>query len=128
MRLLYRAVVVVAAAAHFAYLIYVPSGGFLALRWPRTIWLHVATVVWGVAVVRWAAPCPLTWLENMAREKGQMRPLDQGGFIDHYVEGVLYPADATRALQLLAFVAAGVSWLVFARAADTRRLPRRGQR
>ncbi|EUA85038.1 hypothetical protein I553_2816 [Mycobacterium xenopi 4042] len=28
MRLLYRAVVVVAAAAHFAYLIYVPSGGF----------------------------------------------------------------------------------------------------
>ncbi|EUA85032.1 hypothetical protein I553_2815 [Mycobacterium xenopi 4042] len=79
-----------------------------------------------MAVVRWAAPCPLTWLENMAREKAQMRPLDQGGFIDHYVEGVLYPADATRALQLLAFVAAACpGWCSPARAAP---LAARGQR
>ncbi|BCQ10751.1 hypothetical protein JMUB5695_04210 [Mycobacterium heckeshornense] len=127
MRFLHRAVVVFAAAAHFAYLVYVPSGGFLALRWPRTIWLHLAAVLWGVAVVRWAAPCPLTWLENVAREKAQMRRLGPGGFIDHYVEGVLYPADATRSLQLLAFSAAGVSWLVFARAADTRRVSRRAK-
>jgi hypothetical protein len=127
MRFLHRAVVVLAAATHFVYLLYVPSGGFLALRWPRTIWLHVATVAWAVAVVGWAAPCPLTWLENVAREKAQMRPLGPGGFIDHYVEGVLYPAEATRAAQLLGFVAAGVSWLVFARAANTRRSPRRGE-
>ena len=32
-------------------LIYLPSGGFLALRRRRSIWLHVAVVLWGVGSV-----------------------------------------------------------------------------
>jgi Protein of Unknown function (DUF2784) len=52
MKRMYSGVVVLTVGTHFAYLVYLPSGGFLALRWPRTILLHLPTVVWGIGVVR----------------------------------------------------------------------------
>ena len=107
--------VAVTVVAHFAYLIYLPSGGFLALRWPRTIWLHVPTVLWGIGVVVFGFPCPLTSLESVARSRAQMRPLSKDGFIDQYVSGVLCPAKGIGWAQALAFSAAGVSWVVLAR-------------
>lgn len=120
----YTTLVVLAAAGHFAFLIYLPSGGFLALRWPRTIWLHVLTVVWGVGSVALHWPCPLTSLERWARERAGMSRLPSGGFIDHYINGVMYPQGATGVAQLLAFAAVVVSWILFAAAAARGRLPR----
>ncbi|OBF60430.1 hypothetical protein A5787_19025 [Mycobacterium sp. 852002-50816_SCH5313054-b] len=108
------AVVIVSVGAHFAYLLYLPSGGFLALRWPRTIWLHLASVCWGVAVVTLPVPCPLTSLEDWARARAGMQPLPSTGFVDRYVEGVLYPPGRTGAAQALAFIAAAVSWVALA--------------
>jgi Protein of Unknown function (DUF2784) len=106
--------VVVSVAAHFAYLLYLPSGGFLALRWPRSIWLHVPTVAWGLGVVVLGWPCPLTELERWARARAGMDPLPTSGFIGRYVEGVFYPANRTGTAQALAFAAAGLSWVAFA--------------
>ncbi len=109
------AVVIASVGAHFAYLIYLPSGGFLALRWPRTIWLHLASVCWGVVVVTLPVPCPLTSLEEWARARAGMRPLPSTGFVDRYVEGVLYPPGRTGVAQALAFSAAAISWVALAR-------------
>ncbi|OBA80286.1 hypothetical protein A9W99_17655 [Mycobacterium sp. 1164966.3] len=100
--------------AHIAYLIYVPSGGFLALRWPRTLVLHVPAVVWGIAVVGLHLPCPLTQLEEWARARANLNPLPQSGFVDGYLAGRLVPPGRTGAAQAMAFVAAAVSWAVFA--------------
>ncbi len=111
---MYFAVVVLTVGTHFAYLVYLPSGGFLALRWPRTILLHMPTVVWGIGVVGLHFPCPLTSLEQWARTRAEMDPLPAGGFIDRYGAGVLYPSDGTGVAQTLAFLAATVSWVVFA--------------
>jgi Protein of Unknown function (DUF2784) len=108
------AAVVLTVGAHFAYLLYLPSGGFLALRWPRTIVLHVPTVLWGVGVVVFGLPCPLTELERRARARAGMDPLPTSGFIDQYAAGVFYPANKTGAAQALAFSAAAVSWVAFA--------------
>jgi hypothetical protein len=108
------AAVVLTVAAHFAYLAYLPSGGFLAMRWPRSIMLHVATVLWGFGVVVFGLPCPLTELERWVRARAGLDPLPTSGFIDRYVAGVFYPVDRTGAAQALAFAAAGVSWLAFA--------------
>jgi len=108
------AVLVVTVGAHFAYLLYLPSGGFLALRWPRSIWLHVPTVLWGVGVVVFGLPCPLTDIERLCRDRAAMEPLPTSGFIDRYVAGIFYPADRTGAAQALAFAAAGISWLMLA--------------
>ena len=114
MKSMYFAVVVLTVGTHFAYLVYLPSGGFLALRWPRTILLHMPTVVWGIGVVGLHFPCPLTSLEQWARIRAEMDPLPAGGFIDRYGAGVLYPSDGTGVVQTLAFLAATASWVVFA--------------
>lgn len=108
------AAVVVTVGAHFAYLLYLPSGGFLALCWPRSIWSHVPTVLWGVGVVVFGLPCPLTEIERRARARAGMDPLPTSGFIGRYVDGVFYPTDRTGAAQALAFAAAGISWVAFA--------------
>lgn len=110
----YSAVVAATVAAHFAYLLYVPSGGFLALRWPRTTALHVASVAWGVAVVGLELPCPLTSLESWARRKADMDPLPTTGFIDRYVAGLIVPSGRIGVAQAMAFTAAAVSWVLLA--------------
>jgi hypothetical protein len=114
MRKGYVAVVAVSVGAHFAYLAYLPSGGFMALRWPRTARLHVASVCWGLLVVLLPVPCPLTALEDWARARASMAPLPATGFIDRYIAGVLYPSGRTGTAQALAFGAAAVSWVALA--------------
>ena len=108
------AAVILTVGAHIAYLVYLPSGGFLALRWPRSMALHIPVVLWGVGVVAFGLPCPLTELEQRARARAGMELLPSSGFIDRYVDGVFYPANRTGAAQALAFSAAAVSWVRFA--------------
>jgi hypothetical protein len=105
MRPLYIALVWLVVAAHFAFLIYLPSGGFLALRRRRSIWLHVPVVLWGIGSVALHFRCPLTALEQWARPRA--------GFIDHYITGVMYPSGATGYAQAAAFSAVLVSWVAY---------------
>ncbi|WP_343598833.1 DUF2784 domain-containing protein [Mycobacterium sp.] len=120
MKATYSALVAATVGAHFGYLAYLPSGGFLALRWPRTLWLHVPAVAWGVGVVVLHLPCPLTALESWARRRAGIGPLPPSGFVDRYVAGVCYPPGSTGSAQLLAFTAAAISWILLA-AKRTRR-------
>src|SRR5574340_554368 len=80
MRKPYLAVVAVTVVVHFAYLEYVPSGGFLALRWPRSLWLHLPTVAWAGVVVVLRLPYTLTYMEACARSLADLAPLPAGGF------------------------------------------------
>lgn len=111
MRPLYVALVWTVAAAHFAFLVYLPVGGFLALRWRRSIVLHLPAVLWGMASVIVGLWCPLTALERWARSRAGMSPLGSGGFIDHYITGVIYPEGATAAVQGAVLLAVLASWL-----------------
>lgn len=124
MTALYTLVVWLVVAAHFAFLIYLPSGGFLALRWRRSIWLHVPIVLWGIGSVALHFWCPLTALEQWARPRAGLPPLGSAGFIDHYITGVMYPSGATGWAQAAAFAAVLASWIAYAvtarRSAHTR--------
>jgi Protein of Unknown function (DUF2784) len=117
----YTSVVAVTAAVHFAFVGYGVFGGFLALRWPKTIWLHVPVVIWCVAIEIVDFPCPLTALERWARPKAGMAPLNPEGFIDHYIAGVWYPAKDANAVLLLVLVVVLTSWVLFARNVRRRR-------
>lgn len=97
---------------HFAFLVFVVTGGFLAWRWPRLVWVHVPAALWGLAVVVFPIGCPLTDVEDWAREREGEGPLSGTGFIDHYIEGVLYPERYTVLMQVLAGAAVVVSWTV----------------
>jgi hypothetical protein len=116
----YTVVVVVTAAAHFAFVGYGVVGGFLALRWPRTIWLHMPVVLWCVAIEVVDFVCPLTWLERWARPKAGMGPLGDEGFIDHYITGVWYPAAYSNLVLGVVLVVVLVSWVLFARSVRRR--------
>lgn len=113
MKVAYAVVVVLTAAAHFTFIGYMVAGGFLALRSPKTIWLHVAAVIWGVAIELIDFVCPLTWFERWARVKAGMAPMAPGGFIDHYLTGVVYPANAANLVLALAMSAVLFSWVLF---------------
>jgi hypothetical protein len=109
----YHVVVVVAVVLHFAFLCYLVVGGFVALRWRRTIWLHVPIALWGIAITTQRLDCPLTWLERRARAEAGMAPLPPQGFIAHYINGVLYPARWADAVPFVVFALVATSWAVY---------------
>lgn len=96
--------------AHFLFLAYLVAGGFVAWRWPRTIWGHLAAAAWALVSITAGVTCPLTVIENRARH-GAGEPALPGGFIDHYLTGVVYPRAAIPGIQAAVAVVIGVSWL-----------------
>lgn len=119
----YRPLVTVILAVHFAFIAYVVFGGVLALRWPRAFWPHLLAVGWGLVAVTFPVTCPLTWAEDWARRRAGQAGLTSG-FIDRYVEGVLYPERYTGLLWALAAVVIAGTWLAAYRRWRSRNRPR----
>jgi hypothetical protein len=106
----YRALVSLILAVHFAFVGYVVFGGLLAVRWPGAFWPHVLAAGWGALVVAYPVACPLTTAEDWARRRAG-EPGLTAGFIDRYIEGVLYPQQYTNVMRLLAAGVVAASWL-----------------
>ena len=96
---------------HFTFLAFVVFGGVVAWRWPRVIWAHLLVAGWGFSTVAFSIRCPLTDVENWARARAGEAELTGTGFIDHYIEGVLYPQQLTHLVQAAAVVVVLGSWL-----------------
>ncbi|MFI5842237.1 DUF2784 domain-containing protein [Catenuloplanes sp. NPDC051500] len=107
--MVYEALVTIVLGLHFAFLAYLALGGYLAWRWPWTIWLHLTTAAWGVLVVAASLTCPLTTLEHLARERAG-QPVSDAGFIDRYLAGVIYPEDHVWAARIVLGLVVVVSW------------------
>lgn len=120
----YRLIADLTMLMHFGFLAYVVFGGFAAWWRPRLIWPHLAVAAWGLSTVAFSIRCPLTNVEDWARVRAGESRLTGTGFIDHYIENVLYPERYTALLQALAAVVVLVSWLGFLRL----RRQRRGRR
>jgi hypothetical protein len=75
-------------------------GGLLVFRWTRLAWLHIPAAVSGVLIEYAGWICPLTPLENLFRTRGGEAGYS-GGFIEHYIQPVLYPAGLTRGTQIV---------------------------
>jgi hypothetical protein len=98
--LIYRALADLVLVVHLAYVLFVVLGGLLVLRWPRVAWLHVPAAIWGVLIEYTGWICPLTPLENSLRMRGGEAGYS-GGFIEHYIQPLLYPAGLTRLTQVV---------------------------
>lgn len=105
---------------HLAFVVFVVLGGLVALRRPRAAWLHLPAALWGILVEYAGWICPLTpleqWLRLLAGEAGY-----GGGFVEHYLLPVLYPAGLGRPSQwllgtlVLAINVAVYGWLLYKR-------------
>ncbi|WP_296272421.1 DUF2784 domain-containing protein [Pseudomonas sp. UBA6323] len=84
---------------HLGFILFVLLGGLLLLRWPRLLWLHLPAVAWGIVVECLHLGCPLTpWENQLRRAAGQAGY--EGGFIEHYLIPLIYPAGLTPQIQL----------------------------
>jgi hypothetical protein len=97
---LYQSLADVVLLAHLAFVVFVVIGGVAVLRWPRVAWIHLPAVIWAVLIEFAGWICPLTPLENAFRQAGGEAAY-AGGFIDHYVAIVLYPAGLCRGFQVV---------------------------
>ena len=83
---------------HAVFVAWVVFGVLAVWRWPRLAVLHLPALAWGIWIEASGRVCPLTPLEvSLRREAGEGGYT--GGFIDHYVGAVLYPAGLTREAQ-----------------------------
>ena len=101
--MLYRLLADLVVVVHLVFIAFLIVGGLLARRWPRVLWLHVPVVVWAAAIVTIGFTCPLTLSEKHLQERAGASSYD-GGFVDHYLGGVLYPGRYTALARLLVAV------------------------
>jgi hypothetical protein len=104
----------ITVAVHYLVMGYIVFGGFLAWRWRWTIVTHGLFICWAVItlVFPWAN-CPLTLAENYFRQQGGLAQLN-GGFIDTYITGILYPTNDVHLVQIIAGLLVLGSWIGFA--------------
>lgn len=98
--MIYRALADLVLVVHLAFVVFVVLGGLLVLRWPWVAVLHVPAAIWGVLIEYKGWICPLTPLENSLRASAGLVRYS-GGFIQHYIQPVLYPAGLTRGTQIV---------------------------
>ena len=96
--MLYSAVANLLMIVHFWFILFVILGGLLLFWWPRLVFVHLPTAAWGVMIELNHWICPLTPLEqSMRRAAGQDGYT--GGFIDHYINPLIYPEGLTPQIQ-----------------------------
>jgi hypothetical protein len=95
----YRILADLVVGVHALFVAFVVLGGLLALRWPWAAAAHLPAAVWGTLIEFRGWVCPLTPLENSLRASAGQAGYE-GGFIEHYLLPVLYPAGLTRGVQL----------------------------
>ena len=111
--MLHRILADMVVVVHLTFIVFVAVGSVLVWKWPRLLWPHIAVVAWAAAIVTVGFTCPLTPLEKLLRERAGHTSYD-GGFIDHYLSGVVYPGRFTALARLLvgALIVAGYAALL----------------
>jgi hypothetical protein len=85
---------------HLGFILFVVFGALLVARRRRWLPVHLAAAGWGFLVEATGAVCPLTWAEIHFRRLAGSAGYE-GGFIEHYLLPLIYPAGLTRNLQLV---------------------------
>ena len=111
--MVYRVLADAVVVTHFSFIAFVVTGPYLARRRRLLVWLHLPALAWAVGIVAIGYECPLTALENRFRRLAGER-VYPGGFVDHYIENVLYPQRFTPLVLTVAAVAivAGYTGLI----------------
>jgi hypothetical protein len=83
---------------HLLFIAFALAGGLLVWYWRPAAWLHLPVLGWAALVEFNGWICPLTPLENRLRLAGGAAGYE-GGFVEHYLLPLIYPAALTQQLQ-----------------------------
>lgn len=97
--MIWRALADLVLLIHFAFVVFVIVGGFFVSRWRWLPWVHLPAAAWGIAIELGGGICPLTPLENWLRQRSGEAGYT-GGFLEHYLGQVIYPAGLTPEFQI----------------------------
>ena len=86
----YSALAVLVLFLHALFVLWVVFGALLTRSRPILRWLHIGSLVWGLFTELLPWQCPLTLLENWLEGNAGVAP-DQGGFLLHYLDKLVYP-------------------------------------
>ena len=104
---------------HLLFIFLVAFGALAVVRMPKFALFQAPAAVWGFLVEAFGWYCPLTDLENhLLRRAGELGY--EGGFLERFLVGTIYPENLTREAQLVLagavlIVNAGVYGWVLAR-------------
>jgi uncharacterized protein DUF2784 len=102
-------------AIHFAFVVFVPFGALLALKWSWIPWVHLPAAAWGFFIALAGGVCPLTVAENALRASAG-EPGYAGGFIEHYFSGLIdMPAFAHTGQYVLVVAVTAINTLIYGR-------------
>ena len=104
----YRILADTVLVIHLSFILFVVAGGFLVRRWRGVAWVHIPAAAWGALIEFMGWVCPLTPLEVWARSRAGGTGYS-GGFVEHYLLPVVYPAALTHEIQMIL----GASVLIF---------------
>ena len=110
---------------HGLFIVWAAVGALAVWRWPGLALAHLPALAWAVWIEASGGICPLTPLENSLRRAAGQSGYS-GGFIDHYLGRIIYPAGLTREAQwlvagVLLTVNVVIYGLILARARHARR-------
>ena len=100
LRVVYWLLANAVVAFHGLFIVFVVCGGFLAWRWRWVAAMHLPCALWGILIEYRGGICPLTPLENSLRARASQQGYG-GGFIEHYLLPVMYPAGLTPRVQVV---------------------------
>lgn len=98
--MLYRLAADALVLVHLAFILLVLFGGLLTVKWRPALFIHLPALAWGLAVEGLHLACPLTGWENRMRAAAGGAGY-QGGFVEHYIWPLIYPAGLTPQIQTL---------------------------
>ena len=75
---------------HLCWIVWILLGWMVTHGRPALAWLHVASLVWGIATELGPWPCPLTLAEQWLESRSGSTPYQQG-FLVHYLDKLIYP-------------------------------------
>lgn len=99
----YSALAISVLFLHALYILWVVFGALLTRSRPILRWLHISSLVWGIMTELLPWPCPLTVLESWLERSAGIEP-EQGGFLLHYLDKLVYPDISSSMLTTAAVI------------------------
>lgn len=112
--MVYRVLADFVVLLHLLFIIFALLGGAL-VRWRSWIlFVHIPAALWVTVISFKGWVCPLTPLENQLRLAAGIEGYP-GGFVEHYIIPVIYPAELNFEVQVLLGIAAlGINIAIYA--------------
>jgi hypothetical protein len=82
-------------ALHILFNLWVAFGALVTRNRPLLRWFHIASLIYGILLEILDWTCPLTPMENWLWSRAGA-PTYQGGFLLHYLDVLVYPANQAR--------------------------------